>query len=139
MKKFIYPLFIGLLCLGSCDNAQMMDDGEPPVLGTVVVDEVTMDAIVCHVEVTEGEVTDCGFYYGTSKVNVANGKADKAIGSYSESIIHGEIKGLAPNKEYYIMAYGVNDAGTGETELVKVKTLSRTPSVDDNKYPNTQP
>ncbi len=139
MKKYIFFLFVGLLCLSSCDTEQSVGVGELPVLGTVVVDEVTTDAIVCHVEVTEGDVVDCGFYYGTSKVNVANGKADKVMGNYSASVIQGEITGLAPNKEYYIMAYGVNAAGTGVTELVKAKTLSCTPSVDDNKHPTTQP
>lgn len=132
MNKIVYPFFVSLLlCFVSCES------GEPPVLGTVVVDGATAETITCHVEVVSGEIIECGFYYGTSKSNVSKGKSDKVAAVYDMGAIHGEITGLTPNKEYYIMAYGMNDLGKGETEVVKVKTLALIPGEDDNKYPDT--
>lgn len=132
MKKIVYPFLVGLLlCVASCES------GESPVLGTVVVDGATAETITCHVEVVSGGIIECGFYYGTSKSNVSKGKSDKVVGTCDMSTIHGEIVGLTPNKEYYIMAYGMNDLGKGETEVVKVKTLPLIPGEDDNKYPDT--
>lgn len=134
MKKIVYSLFACLLfCFASCET------GVPPILGTIVVDEITAETITCHVEVTVGEIVDCGFYYGTSKSSVTNGRSDMVVGTCDMSMMQGEIVGLTPNKEYYIKAYGVNDLGKAETEVVKVKTLSLTPGLDDNKYPNLQP
>lgn len=134
MKKIVYPFLVGLLlCVASCES------GESPVLGTVVVDGATAETITCHVEVVSGEIIECGFYYGTSKSNVSKGKSDKVAAVYDMGAIHGEITGLTPNKEYYIMAYGMNEVGKGESEVLKVQTLPLVPGVDDNEYPSLQP
>ena len=132
MNKIVYPFLVSLLlCFVSCES------GEPPVLGTIEVDPITAKTVTCNVEVVAGEIVECGFYYGTSKNNVSKGKSDKVVGTCDMSTIHGEIVGLTPNKEYYIMAYGMNDLGKGETEVVKVKTLALIPGEDDNEYPDT--
>lgn len=132
MKKIIFFL-TGLLFFVSCEV------GESPLIGAIVIDETTSNAITLHVDIEAGEVTDCGIYYGTSKVRVTNGTSDQIKGECSGTSIQGKITGLAPNKEYYLRVYGMNEFGRCETEVVKVRTLSRTPSIDDNKHPETQP
>lgn len=134
----IIPFVVGLLCLTSCEQI-LTQIGEPPVLGEVIVDRVTADSIVCHVEVTGGEVTDCGIYYDTSKRGVTNSTSKKVEGVYDDGIIRCELAGLAANKKYYIKVYGMNEAGISETEVAETTTLSRTPEADDNKYPETKP
>ena len=138
MKKMIIPFVVGLLCLTSCDQILILI-GEPPVLGEVIFDRVTADSIVCHVEVTGGDVTDCGIYYDTSKRGVTNSTSKKVEGVYDSGIIQCELSGLTANKKYYIKVYGMSEAGFGETEVAEKMTQPRTPEADDNKYPETQP
>lgn len=138
MKKMIIPFIVGLLCLTSCDQIHI-EKKEAPVLGKIIVDRVTADSIVCHVEVTGGDVTDCGIYYDTSKRKVTNSTSKKVEGVYDDGIIRCELAGLAANKKYYIKVYGMNETGISETEVAEKTTLSRTPEADDNKYPETQP
>lgn len=131
MKRTLYSLGISLLlCLAACEN------GEAPVLGAIIIDKVTTETITCHVEVVASNIVDYGFYYGTSRSSVSNNKSKKEAGTYDASTIHGEIVGLTPNKDYYIKAYGMNEFGKGETEVVKVKTLPLTPGEDDNNFPD---
>ena len=134
----IIPFVVGLFCLTSCEQILTLIE-EPPVLGEVIFDRVTAGSIVCHVEVTGGEVTDCGIYYDTSKRNVTNSTSKKVEGVYTDGVIQCEIAGLAANKKYYIKVYGMNEAGFSETEVAEKMTLPRTPGADDNKYPETQP
>ena len=133
MKKIIFPILISLACLISCS-----EKGEAPVIENVVIDEATAETIVCHAEVTTGEITDCGIYYGITKNRVLNGTSDKIVGTCDGSSIRGEIKGLTPNKVYYIKVYGMNEYGISETDVIEVRTSSRTPSIDDNKYPESK-
>lgn len=130
MKKIIFFL-TGLLFFVSCEL------GEQPVLGEVVIDDATATAITFHVDIEMGEVADCGIYYGTSKGRVTNSTSDHMKGEHDGTSIQGKIEGLTPNKEYYIKVYAMNEFGRYETEVVKVKTSSRTPSADDNKHPST--
>ena len=72
MKKILFPILTTiLLTITSCDTEV------PPVLTATIADSVTVDAIYCHTTVIEGSVEDCGFYYGTSKNSVTNGKAHR--------------------------------------------------------------
>ena len=130
MKKIIFFL-TGLLFFVSCEI------GELPELSEIVIDEATSTTITFHVDIEMGEITDCGIYYGTSKGRVTNSTSDHMKAEHDGTSIQGKISGLTPNKEYYIKVYGMNEFGRCETEVVKVKTSSRTPSADDNKYPNT--
>ena len=138
MKKMIIPFVVGLFFLTSCDQILTQKE-ETPVLGKIIFDRVTADSIVCHVEVTSGEVVDCGIYYDTSKRNVTNSTSKKVEGVYADGIIQCEIAGLAANKKYYIKVYGMNETGISETEVAEKMTQPRTPEADDNKYPETQP
>ena len=134
MKKILYPFLLGLmLCVASCES------GEAPVLGAIVVDEVTTGTIACHVEVSGGEMTDYGFYYGTSKSSVQKGMSDKVAGTLDLSVMSATIVNLTANKEYYVKAYGMNEFGKGESVVVKVKTLAITPGENDNTYPSIKP
>lgn len=132
MKKIIFSLILGTLaCLTACNKV------EPPVLATAVtMDEVTMDAIHCSATVVEGDISDCGFYYGTAKSNVTGRKSKKVQGTYDAGLIKATITGLDPNTTYYVMGYGMNESGEGTTEVAQVKTSSRMPGADDNGYPN---
>ena len=132
MKKTILALFIGLCGLVSCEII-----GEPPMLGEIVIDEVAETTIECHVSIMTGEIADCSIYYGTTKKQVTNGTSSKIKGENCDSIIRGQITGLTPNKDYYIKFYGMNEFGSSETEVTKVKTAPRTPSADDNRHPDT--
>ena len=134
MKKIIFPLFIGLCGLVSCEIV-----GERPTLDEIVIDEVTETTIECHASITTGEIADCSIYYGTTKKQVTNGTSSKIKGEYCDSIIRGKITGLSPNKDYYIKIYGMNEFGSSETEVAKVKTAPRKPAFDDNKHPDPQP
>ena len=135
MRKILYILCVGiLLCTASCEPAEIA-----PQLGSIVFDEITDTSIEFHVEVKGGSVDDAAFYYGTVKYNVASDKAQKVDATYTQSVIRGEILGLSALTEYYIKVYGMNELGRGETEVVKVKTLARTPAADDNKHPDPQP
>lgn len=132
MKKFLFPLFVAML-LVACDKEVA------PVLGTVsaTIDEATPEVIQCSVDIMEGAVTDCGFYYDTKKASVSNGKSKKVVGVCDGTVIRGQITGLIPNTTYYIMAYGMNEKGIANSELLQVKTASRIPAAGDNKYPGT--
>lgn len=138
MKKMIIFFVVGLFCLTSCDHT-LTPNGETPTLGKIIFDRVTADSIVCHVEVTGGEVTDCGIYYDTSKRGVTNSTSKQVKGRYDGKTIQGEIAGLSANKKYYIKVYGMNETGISETEVAEKTTLSRAPGANDNKYPETQP
>lgn len=132
MKKFLFSLFVAVL-LVACDKEVV------PVLGavSVTIDEATPEVIQCSVDVMEGTIADCGFYYDTKKNSVSNGKSKKVVGVCDGSVIRGQITGLAPNTTYYIMAYGMNEKGIANSELLQVKTAARIPTADDNKYPGT--
>lgn len=134
MKKFLFSLFVASLFV-ACES------DVAPVLGTlsVVIDENTPDIIACSVEVVEGSVADCGFYYGTSKNSVSTGKATKAVGTYDGSAVRGELEGLTPNTTYYIKAYAINEKGMANSEIVQVKTAADVPGAGDNQYPNVAP
>ena len=134
MKKIIYPLLLCFCCMVSCEII-----GERPTLGEIAIDEVAETTIECHAIIIAGEIADCGIYYGTTKNQVTNGTSKKVKGEYCDSVIRGKITGLSPNKDYYIKIYGMNEFGSSETEVTKVKTAPRTPSIDDNKFPDTQP
>ncbi len=130
MKKILFPILTTiLLTITSCDTEV------PPVLTATIADSVNVDAIYCHTTVIEGSVEDCGFYYGTSKNSVTNGKGEKVQATHSASVINGVITGLKPNTTYYIKGYAMNEKGQGDTEVVMVKTLERSPEADDNGYP----
>ena len=108
MKKIIFSLILGTLaCLTACNKV------EPPVLATAVtMDEVTMDAIHCSATVVEGDISDCGFYYGTAKSNVTGRKSKKVQGTYDAGLIKAIITDLDPNTTYYVRAYAINKKGT---------------------------
>ena len=129
MKKTIFPALIGLLCLISCEKR------EAPILGDIVIDELTFTSITCHIDVTGGDATSCVFYYGTTRKSVLNETSSKVNGICEGTVVQGEITGLTSNKVYYIKAVGMNDAGSSETEVVKFQTPPRTPAADDNKHP----
>lgn len=132
MKKFLFSLFVASL-LVACEKEVI------PVLGTlsVTIDENNPEVVTCSVEVSEGSVTECGFYYDKSKNKVTGDKATKATGNYVAPTIQGEIKGLTANETYYIKAYATNEVGVGYSEIVKIKTAARMPGADDNHYPGT--
>lgn len=130
MKKILFPLIsVILLTMSSCSTEV------PPVLTATIADSITVDAVYCHTTVTEGSVEDCGFYYGTSKSSVNNGKSEKVQATHSASVISGVITGLKPNTTYYIKGYAMNEKGQGSTEMITVKTLTRSPEAGDNLHP----
>ena len=132
MKKILFSLFFASL-LVACEKEVA------PVLGTlsVAIDENNPEVVTCSVEVTEGSVAECGFYYDKSKNKVTGDKAAKVNGSYVAPTIQGEIKGLTPNETYYVKAYAISEAGVGYSETIKIKTAARTPGAGDNPYPGT--
>lgn len=131
MKKLIYVFAIGvLMCMGSCEKDVI------PVLGSVTADEVESTTISCCCEVIDGSINACGFYYDTKKNYVSGKKADKIEGVFNGNTISAKLTQLAPNKIYYIMAYGVNELGEGYSTITSVKTAHRVPGVGDNKYPD---
>ena len=135
MKKILYPLFMGiLLCTTSCEPSETA-----PELGSIVFDKITDTSIEFHVKNEGGPIEEAAFYYGTTKYNVASEKAQKVDASYTRSVIRGEITGLSALTDYYINVYGMNELGRSETDVVKVKTSARTPAINDNKHPETQP
>ena len=130
MKKILFPSFVALLLMmTSCEQVV------PPVLGALEV-EVSSERISCSVEVVEGTIDDCGFYYSTSKASVMNNKVTPVPGGCSYGTIQGEIVGLSPNTTYYLKAYGMNEKGQGQTEVKQVRTFSRKPNMEDNQYPD---
>ena len=132
MKRIILSLFVVSL-LVACEQEAA------PLLGTlsVAVDASNPEVLSCSVEVIEGDVADCGFYYGTSKNSVSNGKSDKVAGTYVGTTIQGEITKLIANTTYFIRAYAMNEKGQTFTEVVQVKTAASKPGADDNLHPGT--
>lgn len=132
MKKISYLLSICLMaCMAACEKEL------PPSLSNIVVDTVTESTITCHYDVTEGAIVETAFFYGTSKNSVQNMKGDKVQGISSGTTIQGEIAGLKANTNYYIIGYAMNEKGRATTEVISVKTLSRTPQAEDNLHPGT--
>ena len=130
MKKVLVPILsVMLLCLTSCDKETA------PVLNEITVADITANSVSCTVSVAEGNVEDCGFYYGTSKLNVTNSKGTRVQVAYASPTFSTVITGLTPNTTYYIKGYAMNEKGEATTAIVEIKTLVNIPDVDDNKYP----
>ena len=129
---FLIPFAMSLL-LVACETE------ERPSLGllSATIDKSNPEVIECAVEVLDGTVIDCGFYYGTSQNAVFNGLEKRVPGVYNGSVIQGTISGVTPNKTYYIVAYGMNEKGMEKSNILQVKTASRIPNANDNKYPKT--
>ena len=117
----ILPFMFLALSLFACDIE------EPLALGTLTVTDITASSIHCSVSINNQMPSICGFYYSTSKSDVEKKIADS---------INGIIEGLKPNTTYYIRAHAMNFSGKTYTEVVAVKTLTRTPESDDNIYPD---
>ncbi|MBR5846316.1 MAG: hypothetical protein IKY72_00770 [Bacteroidaceae bacterium] len=133
MKRILYILSIGvMMCMASCEQDVM------PVLGDVIADEVTSSTIVCHCDVLEGSIDACGVYYDTSKNRVSSKKATKLEGTFDGSAITVELTKLTPNKNYYIMAYGMNELGEGNSAVATIKTTHRMPGAGDNTLPGVE-
>lgn len=131
MKRLIYVFAIGvLICMTSCERNVI------PVLGSVTADEVESTTISCSCEVIDGSINACGFYYALRENRVSTKKADKIEGIFKGNIISAKLTQLDPNKVYYIMAYGVNELGEGNSVIFSVETADLVPSIDDNKYPD---
>lgn len=132
MKRWFgrFPFLLATVLLFACELE------EPLTLGKLVVDEVTGNAIHCHVDVSGTVPDDYGFYYATSKDEVLSVKAGKVEGTYSEGVISGVIERLAPYTTYYISAYAMNTSGRRTTQIVAVTTPFGMPAPDDNVYPD---
>ena len=118
-----------MMCMASCETDVM------PVLGDVVADEVTSSTIVCHCDVAEGSIDACGFYYDTSKNRVSSKKGTMVEGTFDGTTIKVELTKLTPNKNYYVMAYGMNSLGEGNSVVATIKTTHRMPGAGDNTLP----
>ena len=130
MKKILFPILsVLLLCVTSCVQV------ETPTLGDITVDNIAPNSFTCSVVVDAGDIADCGFYYGTSKLNVTNNKGSKVQATLEAGSFSAVITGLTPNTTYYIKGYAMNEAGEAVTAIVDVKTSSNVPNADDNKYP----
>lgn len=110
-------------------------EGVRPVLGELVVDSVTGDAIHCHVEVVDGVPDDYAFYYATTKSEVEKNNASRVRGTWDAAVLSAGIEGLRPNTTYYIRAYAMNLYGRVYTATISTRTLPREPMMDDNEYP----
>lgn len=127
----ILPFMFLALSLFACDIE------EPLALGTLTVTDVTASSIHCSVSINNQMPSVCGFYYSTSKSDVEKKIADSINGiMYGVEEFSGIIEGLKPNTTYYIRAHAMNFSGKTYTEVVAVKTLTRTPESDDNIYPD---
>ena len=105
------------------------------MLNEITVADITANSVSCTVSVAEGNVEDCGFYYGTSKLNVTNSKGTRVQAAYASPTFSTVITGLTPNTTYYIKGYAMNEKGEATTAIVEIKTLVNIPDADDNKYP----
>jgi len=113
-------------------------EGVRPVLGELVVDSVTSDAVHCHVEVLDGVPDGYAFYYATTKSEVEKGNAAWVRGTYDAAVLSAGIEGLRPNTTYYIRAYAINLYGRTYTATIATRTLPRIPMMDDNDYPTIE-
>lgn len=124
------PFMLMALSFHACDIE------EPLALGTLMVTDITGNSIHCSVSINSQMPSICGFYYSTSKSDVEKNIADNISGiMYGVDEFGGIIEGLQPNTTYYIKAHAMNFSGRAYTEIVAVKTLTRTPESDDNIYP----
>lgn len=132
MKRWLrrLPFLLVATLLFTCE----LED--PLALGELVVDEVTGDAIYCHVAVSGMAPDDYGFYYATSKSDVEKNDATKVPGTYSQEAVIGVIEGLKPYTTYYIKAYAMNMFGRRTTQTVAVTTQFGVPGAGDNEFPD---
>lgn len=130
MKKILIPIFSAmLLCFTSCDKESL------PLLTEVAISDITANSVNCFVVVSMGNVDDCGFYYGTSKLSVTNNKGTRVQTTCDSQSFGTVIAGLTPNTTYYIKGYAMNEKGEATTGVVEVKTLVNLPGASDNQYP----
>lgn len=127
----ILPFMFMALSFFACDLE------EPLALGTLTVTDVTASSIYCSVSINNQMPSVCGFYYSTSKNDVEKKIAESINGiMYGVEEFSGIIEDLRPNTTYYIRAYAMNFSGRTYSEIVAVKTLTRTPESNDNVYPD---
>ena len=112
------------------------DVEEVITLGPLKIDEVTGDAIHCSVEVSGEMPFDCGFCYATTKIGAESLTASKVKGTYGLRDITGVIDGLAANTTYFVRGYAMTTRGWIYSDIVSVKTTTRPPQSNDNKYPD---
>ncbi len=127
------PIMLAAMTLFSCEIEE-----QPLILGPLVVEGTTSDAIHCSVEVIGGIPIDYGFYYATSTDKVEKLTANKIKGTYDFTNINGNFEGLKANTTYYIRAYAMNMRGRIYTETIEAKTLPRMPEANDNQYPDIE-
>ena len=127
----ILPFIFMALSFYACDVE------EPLTLGTLTITDVTASSIHCSVSISNQMPSVCGLYFSTSKSDVEKKIADNINGiMYGVEEFSGIIEGLQPNTTYYIRAHAMNFSGRAYTEVVAVKTLTRTPESNDNIYPD---
>jgi hypothetical protein len=100
-----------------------------PVVETADATEVGTGSAVLNGSITDngnGEITEYGFYWGTSEepgTKVIAGESDLS-GAYAY-----DLSGLDEETTYYFKAYAVNSAGTGFGEVKSFTTDKDTPVV----------
>lgn len=82
------------------------------------------------------DVTEYGFYYGTSEALENQTKVKVGInGGKSNDDIKYELKDLEDGTTYYVRTYAVCATGTNYSPNVELKMDVKLPNIDDNQYP----
>ncbi len=118
MKKFRF--IIPLLFLFSCINEK---ESTLPVLAIEDVSDITQKSVVLQSNISDdggAEITGRGICWSVSPNPRTEGnKTTDGLGSGSFS---STIAGLEENTTYYLRAYAVNEAGTGYSSQLEIRT-----------------
>lgn len=96
---------------------------EVPTVSTTEITNVTMSSAISggFIEDDGGVgIIDCGVCWSTNdNPTIADNKTIDTLGAFG---FESSIKGLEPNKTYYVRAYATNSVGTGYGNVISFKT-----------------
>ncbi len=94
-----------------------------PSVGDVVTESVAYRTVTVQSSLTSDshEITNYGFYYGTSANAITTRKNATSLNA---GVFSKEITGLNPGTTYYVKAYATNEAGTVESDVISFTTRS---------------
>lgn len=117
---------------GSVQSFTTLMQASVPAVGSTSVTGITSSTASASATVIDdggSEVTEKGFYYGTSNPPTASGT--KVVSDASGNAITAGLDGLSPNTRYYIRAFATNSEGTalGATNVFTTADDRTTPTV----------
>ena len=104
-----------------------------PTVGDVVIENAGYKTVTVRSSSSNdaSEISQCGFYYGTSANDVTTWARSF---NFEDGVFSREITGLRPGTTYYIKSYVTNETGTVESDVVSFTTLATYGTINGHEW-----